>query len=356
MENEEVSSEATTLRDTLEGAYDAIEQDAVPGSQIGGQPAPSRVGATEDRVRDDAGRFAKADTVTQPPTVDAPIIAPIEAAAPPLPDNLPQIIPRPTSWKKDYDQQWNGLDPQLKQYITQREREYQSGVSTYKSEAENARHINEAIAPFLPNLQRYGLEPTQWIRNLGNAHERLALGSPQEKVQMGVQLIQQYGIDPQALFQVLSGQRPQMQQQQPQEPPPNIDKMIDDRLQKKEIQQIYERFRSEVPQKYPYFDHVKDTMAGILQAELAHDYQSAYEAAIRMPQHAEIWNALQQHQSEQADIQARAKSQSTVGNARARAVSVKSSTPSGQSAPVNGKKSLRDELSESFDTFTSSRV
>jgi len=103
---------------------------------------------------------------------------------------------------------------QLAEYIQQRESEYARGVSTYKHEADAARQLNEAIAPFMPNLQKHGMEPTQWIRNLGTAHERLALGSPQDKIQTAAQLIRDYGIDPQGLFQMLSN--PQQQAPQPQ--------------------------------------------------------------------------------------------------------------------------------------------
>lgn len=357
-----------TLRDTLSDAFDTVE--AAQPSTIGTETsAPSKVAAPEtqqqkdDRARDDAGRFAK-DTKVATPQAQKPNATLSSGTASQVPAAVaPTEIPRPASWKKDYEAHWGALAPELKSYIQQRENEYQGGVSTYKAEAENARQLNEAIAPFTQLLQQHGREPTEMIRTLFTAHQKLALGSPQDKVQMGVKLIQDYGIDPQALFQVLSGQQPQYQQQQPQgqyqpqaQQPQDIERVVEQALMKKEISNEYQRFITEAPEKYPHYEAVKDTMAGLLQAELAQDYASAYEAALRMPKHAEFFEAQQSQQREKAEADARAQSQATVDRARAKTVSVRPATPSGAMTSGKANPSLRDTLSESFDTVTSSRV
>ena len=372
MENAEP---AATLRDTVSAAFDAVE--SAPPSQVGAEaPSPSQLGSEtqeqkDQRARDEAGRFTKAEAAkpdadkVAAPQVPKPANATLSsgAAAPPAPAvAAPTEPPRPQSWKKDYDAHWATLDPALKAYIHQREREYQGGVSTYKAEAENARALNEALAPYAPLMQQHGIEAPALVRNLVAAHERLALGSQQDKVQMGVKLIQDYGIDPQALFQVLSGQQPVYQQAQqqpvyrPQIQEPDIDKLLDAKLMQKEIQNEYQRFLSEAPEKYPHHETVKDTMAGLLQSGLAQDYVSAYEAALRLPKHADIWNAMQEQQRAQAEAAAREKTQATVNGARAKAVSARPATPSGSVSTAKANTSLRDSLSEAFDTVTSSRV
>ena len=358
---------AETLRDTVSNAFDTVEAAAQP-SQIGSDAPPeSKIESAEvtaQRARDEAGRFAKeaADKVAAPQAQKPDATLSSGDPAQTAPAVAAPVIPRPASWKKDYDAHWTGLAPELKAYIRQREQEYQSGVSTYKSEAENAKALQEAIAPFLPNLQRHNLEPTQWIRNLGAAHERLALGSQAEKTQTFASLMQQYGVDPNHLVQVLSGQQPQYtpQQMQPQYQPaqqaPDIEKLIEAKLAQKEVNQEYQRFVSEAPEKYPHFEEVKDTMAGLLQAELAQDYKSAYDAALRHPRHAEIWDAMQSQQREQTEAAEKAKVQAAVTSARSRTVSVRSTTPSGSATTVNGAKSLRDMISESYDSTMSNRV
>tara|TARA_R110000868_G_scaffold335787_2_gene596650 strand:- start:2584 stop:3636 length:1053 start_codon:yes stop_codon:yes gene_type:complete len=342
-----------TLRDTLESSFDTVTAttEAIPiveTLQVDNQEEK------EQRARDEAGRFAKQGVVNASipdPNAPKPAETPEIAVAP--------SVPRPSSWKKDFDPHWDKFDPEVKNYILQREREYANGVSTYKSEAENARQLNEAIAPFMPDLQRNGIAPDKFIQNLGYAHQRLAMGSPQEKVQMGVKLIQDYGIDPQALFQVLSGQQPQyqpQQYQQPQQQPVDIAKIVEQKLTEKEVTNEYQRFIAEAPEKYPHFEEVKGTMAGLLQAELAQDYESAYKTALRLPKHAAIFDAIQQQEREKTEASLKAKAQAAVGSARAKAVSVKSSTPSGQMSPVNGSKGLRESLSEAFDAYGESRV
>lgn len=363
----ETAEAAPTARDSISAAFDAVE--AAQPSQVGAEaPAPSKVAEEtqqqkDDRARDEAGRFAKTESKVAAPQAQKPnailspgTASPVPAAAAPTPTD----IPRPASWKKDYDAHWASLAPDLKSYIQQREKEYQSGVSTYKSEAENARALNEAIAPYMPLMQQHGVEPPVLIRNLVSAHERLSLGSPQDKVQMGVKLIQDYGIDPQALFQVLSGQQPtyqpQAQQQHQPAPQQDVKSVVAQVLLEQKIESEYERFITEVPEKYPHYEAVKATMAGLLQAELAQDYASAYEAAIRHPRHADIWEAMQEQQRAQAEADAKAKAQVVVGSARARTVSVKPATPSGAISTAKATPSLRDSLSEAFDAATSSRV
>lgn len=326
-----MENEQATLRDTLEASFDAVAEQ------------PDTAEEKEQRARDEAGRFAKAEEakIAAPPASSSP--AP---AVPPAPE-VAAPKPRPSSWKKDFDPHWEKFDPTVQDYILQREREYANGVSTYKSEAENARQLNEAIAPFLPNLQKHGMEPTQWIKALGTAHEALALGSPQQKVQTFATLLNQYGVDPQHLFQMLSGQQPQFQQPQ-NIPPPDIERIVEEKLTQKEVNQEYQRFIAEAKEKYPHFEAVKETMAGLLQAELAQDYKSAYEAALRHPRHADIFEAIQKQEREQMEAQAKAEAAAKVSSARGRAVSVKSSTPSGTTT-TSANKSLRESLMDSFD-------
>lgn len=342
-----IEAAGTTLRDQLEATFDQVTDTApeTPAPEIAAPEAPAqestpaeaKPGRTANRLRDETGKLL--------PGKKEP-----EVAAPVIPQNRP---PRPSSWKKDFDEHWNTLDPKLAEYIHQREREYASGVSTYKGEAENARQLNEAIAPFLPNLQKHGLQPTQWIRNLGIAHERLALGSPQEKLHMAGRLIRDYGIDPQALFQELSNPQQIHQQAAPQV---DFDSLIEQKLSQKEAQSELNRFMTEIPEKYPHFEEVKATMIGLLQAELASDYKSAYEAALRHPFHAALFESLQEQQRQQKEAEAAQRSQAVVNRARLQAVSPKSSTPAGNMATQSGKQSLRGALESAFDQVETGRV
>lgn len=361
MEN---ANPSESLRDTISASLDAVENptppvvETPPVEPVKTETEEDKQGRTANRLRDDQGRLlpGKKEAIVVPQ-----VVAPVVTAVPVVP------IQRPTSWKKDYWEKFDKIateDPELAKYIHQREQEYSSGVSTYKSEAENARQLNEAIAPFLPTLQQHKIEPTQWIRNLGTAHERLALGSPQEKVAMGVQLIREYGIDPQALFQAITN--PQYQppvQQQPAYNPQQIDQTVQSKVEelmmKRDLQSAFEKFVNAKDDtgnsKYPYYEQVKETMAGLLRAELAQDYESAYEAALRHPRHGDIFNTLQEQQRQKDETERLARAKADVSRARSQTVSVKSSTPSGP-ASTQGKPGLRDQLSDAFDSIATGRV
>ena len=223
---------------------------------------------------------------------------------------------------------------------------------------EHARALNDAIAPFMPIMQQHNVEATQLIPNLLAAHSRLATGTPQEKVMFGAKIIQDYGIDPQQLFQVLSGQQPyqQPQQYQPPQPQINIDDVVEKKLTQREIQSEFNKFQTDIPEKYPHYEKVKDTMAGLLTAGLAQDYQSAYEAALRHPRHNDIYEQAQQQRLAKEQSELAAGKQAAVNKARSQTVSVKSSTPSGTMTTVKGNNSLRGDLSDAFDSVMTGRV
>lgn len=337
----DLESGPVTVRDALEAA---VEQHREPVTQ--------ESGAATERARDEAGRFARAQEKAA--EAAAEVVEPVvEQVARPA---------RPSSWKKDYEEQWNTLDPKLAEYIHQREREYSTGVSTYKAEAERARSIQSAIEPFMPDLQRHNIAPEQWIKNLGSAHQTLALGSPQQKIQMFAQLAQDYGVDLRAFVgQDGAPQVPQVDQQtrwmqeQIAQMRGQLTQFTEQRQQQEQaqIQAEIERIRADTD-KYPHFDTVRETMAGILQSGLAQDLSSAYDKAIRM--HDDLWNSQQEAQRANAEAERQRAAAEAAKSARAKVVSVKSSTPSGQATTATKAKGRREALEEAFASQGSGRV
>ena len=320
MDEQKMEEPQVTLRDAIESAVEehetapAVEQDAAPAN------AP----------RDDAGRFAA------PPQDEQPAPAPAK--------------PRPSSWKKDYDEHWTKLDPSLQDYIAQREQEYAKGVSTYKQNWDQAAPLYEAMQPFMPLLQQNNIDPKQWISNLGNAHRMLAQGSDDEKLRMFAQLATDYGVPLGALTGQQSGIDPQFSHlAQKLGQMENRWSQFEQQREQQENAALQNDI-SAFSQKAPYFEQVRETMAGLLQSGVAQDLQSAYDKAIRL--HDDIW---QQQQAEQAKAAAE-QNQQKVAQAKAKAVSPRSSSPTGMTSGGNGKKSLRDMLAEQIDSQLASRV
>ena len=365
---------APTVRDSLVAAMETVEAPADTETVAAPPPVETPAetlppaGETEaqkaERLRDEKGRFVEGKVVT--PKEAAKLVAAPAAAAPPVVEAPKIKVPRPTSWKKELESHWDTLPPEIQSYVNQREREYATGVSTYKSEADRAKDVMSAIAPFEPHLQKFGVPVNKWINDLGTAHHNLALGSQQDKVQQVVRIIQGYGVDAQALFDLMSGKQPQYkaeaQRQAPQQQSltqQDIEKVVEQKLLNDRAAAEYKAFseaKDEAGQsKYPHFEEVKGTMAGLLQADLAQDYPSAYEAALRHPRHANIFEAVQQQHAALKEAERVKVAQAAATRARSQAVSVKSSTPT-TLAPQAGQKGLREQLAESFDAVTASRV
>lgn len=355
-----------SLRDQLVANLDNIqtvpepEVPQEPQADAEAAPAPEetkeeKAGRTAGRQRDEKGRLLPGKAVRD----EAPAQTPPVAAAPPV--EAPKPLQRPSSWKKDYWDRWDKVaneDRSFAEYLLQREQEFAKGVSTYKAELDHAKPLLEAIQPFAPVLQQNGIQPAQWISNLGRAHHTLAMGSPQQKIQMFAKLAQDYGVPLSAL--TADGQVQVPQEMQQLNPVFERIQQLEGRLhgyltaqeqrEQKQIQSEIQRFS----EGKPHFEDVRPTMARLLEAGIVTDLQSAYDAAIRMPQHAEVFTALQEQQRQEKEQADKQRAIEAAKAARSKAVSVKGSTP--VAPPSSGKKGLREHLAEQVDAHIGGRV
>jgi hypothetical protein len=290
----------------------------------------------------------------------------IEAAQEEEVEETPQepALQRPSTWKKEYLPIWDKLTQgeqltkeeaiKLAQYSNQRESEYKKGVSTYKAEADRMKPFVEVIAPIEQNLQKRGINPTQYVQNLVRAEQILSNAPYQQKVQIFQQLAADYGIqlnnegqatqlDPYA--QQLRNQLNMVNQEV---------STIKNRFAQEENQRLMgeiERVRSDV-EKFPHFDVVREEMAQLLELGKAQDLETAYKKAVRM--NDDVW-ALEQDRLLKEAKQSAVKAQQ-VQKAKAAAVSPKSVTPSGKVTDPGDKKDRRSLLSEQLGEAMSRRV
>lgn len=344
-QDQNVSDQPLSLRETLEAS---ITQHS---------DAPAIESAADARARDESGRFAPkaAETAAAPaatPQQAAPAPAPVDAQAQPTQQEL-------TTWRKEMRPlqtklaSGQPLTPdeakQLADYNVQREREYSTGISTYKSEAQHAKEVNAALQEVMPALQQNNIPPAQWIQNVGRAHMALVYGAPAQKIQMFAQLAQDYGIPLDALQQFIQGGgvNPQamqgMQQQSQVMQELHGVKQWMNQQQQAATQQELSKFQDAA--RFPHFEQVRNTMAQLLEAGMANDPEEAYNTAVRMD--ATAWGAEQQRQAaNQASTQQQA-SQAAVKKARAAGVSIRTGTPV---APASRPATdLRGTLTDAFD-------
>jgi hypothetical protein len=276
------------------------------------------------------------------------------------------VLKRPTTWKKEYLPIWDKLNngqqltseegKKLAEYTGMiRETEFKRGLSTYKAEADRARELENAIAPFQAEFQQQGISPAAWINNLGRAHMILTKAPYDQKVQVFHQLAQDYGIQlnqdgntvPQvdAYTQQLMNQLNQVNQEV---------STIKGRFQQEEQARLsneIERVRSDV-EKFPHFDVVREEMAQLLELGKAPDLETAYKKAVRM--NDDVWALEQDRLLKDAKQQALKAQQ--VQKAKAAAVSPKSVTPSGKVAEPGDKKDRRSLLADQLGEAMSRRV
>ena len=323
----------SSLREALSEALAASETgtlvepvaDAAPVEVAESAPVETAE-AKAERVRDDGGRFA-------PKPAETPE-APVEARKP------------PSSWKKDYWDSWGKLDPQIQGYIEQRESEAAKGVSQYKTQYDQAAPFYQAVQPFIPHLQQRGIAPDRWLADLGHVDRILSTGSLEQKTELIQRMAAANGID-------LSGMNSGQQNPQFGHIAQTVN-TLQQRLQQFETQRQQEeqaRLTSTISTfaaDKPHFEAVRGTMGQLLQSGVASDLPTAYEKAIRL--HDDIWQEAQQAKTADVDKAAR------MASKKVAASSPRSASPTGAMTTGNGTKSLRDTVSEAFDTAVSGRV
>ena len=281
-------------------------------------------------------------------------------------DEEPQEKPvtRPSTWKKEYVQIWDKMEKgeqiskedftKFAEYANQRESEYKKGVSTYKAEADRARGYEEAIAPFIPELQAQNISPAAWINNLGRAHMVLSKAPYEQKVEMFQRLAQDYGIQLNSEGLGVQQTDPYTQQLLNQLNQVNQEvSTIKNRFQQEEQSRLMseiERVRSDV-EKFPHFDVVREEMAQLLELGKAQDLETAYKKAVRM--NDDVW-ALEQERLLASARQTSNKAQQ-VAKAKTVAVSPKSSTPRG-TVSTTEKKDRRSLIADQLGEAMSRRV
>ena len=362
-----------TLRDTIEALTDkaeagepitmdapeVVETPPVETQASEVETPEQKEGRTAGRARDEKGKLLPGKAVKPEP---------VETVVPTAPK-----LARPSSWKKDFEPHWEKLTsgqpltPEesraLAEYNLQRESEAAKGVSTYKTEWDNAKPIVDAVAPFMQDLQQHGIQPAQMVSKLMYAHRQLSLGSEQDKLSMFQSLLPQYGIkaqlavqDAQGQWQLLGNMPPPQQPAQPAFNPQDLDKLVEQKLSARETQSAVAKFAAAKDDagnpRYPHYETVRNDMALLLEAGKAQDLESAYKISLRL--HDDLWQSEQDAKAK-VDAAARLETQRrAVSVAKGNVTSVRSATPASAGTPA--KKGLRSTIEAAFDEHVEGRV
>lgn len=348
-----------SIADSLAAAYDRA-QAAPDTSDTEAAPVETQQ-QTEQRARDEAGRFAKAQAAEQAPaeqkettTADPAKTeqnAPEKASAPPV------------SWSAAAKAEWATLSPAIQAEIARREAEVTRGFTEKGEEAKRGAEIFAALEPVKGVLDMSGTPPAQYVRNLVAADQALRT-NPGEAIR---QIAQMYGIsldqpnataataaapsqeglpaDPhlaalQQEVSTLKGEITRRQQQEAQQ--------ADAALQQ-QIGAFRDEKGPDGQPLRPYFDQVRAHMAAIMQAEGHGDLAKAYESAIWA--RPDIRASIQAQQAAEAELKRKQEAAKAATEAQRKAglnLSGRGTTAGTPTTPP----SLRDSLSEAFDRAT----
>ncbi len=297
-----------------------------------------------DRARDEAGRFAankeqvapRAEKAARGPDTSADG-APVEqqprsgaqqdaARAGQQAENTatnaataPAAIRPPDTWSPAAKAKFASLDPDIQAEIARREADVHKGFTKHDEHRVLGKTFESTVQPYLAMIKSEGSDPVKAVDALLQTAYTLRAGTTDQKENAVIGILQQYGVNPQRIFQKLSGgqQTPQRQVdpqvaaltqtvQQLQQRLSQGDAQIA-REQEAQIAQTIEGFASDP--KNIYFANVRHQMGLLIQAADAQGktlgLQEAYDAACWS--HPEIRPLLLQSQDQQRQADARAR-------------------------------------------------
>lgn len=99
----------------------------------------------------------------------------------------------PPTWRAEYADDWKALPPKVREYVYTRESQVNEGFRKYGLTQKQWDRATEAFKPFLS--QNPNLELGDILHGLSQNHLALLQASPEQKREMGLALLKQYGID-----------------------------------------------------------------------------------------------------------------------------------------------------------------
>ena len=307
------------------------------------------------RERDEAGRFAaKAKETVE--TVFADPAAKLGAEVPTKPAaETPEAPERPTlapnAWSHQAKAAFANADPAIKAEIAKREADIHKEFTRQDEQRNFGRAIQQAVAPYSQLIQAEGGNPVKAFQGYLETTRILRQGDAQTKAQLGRQLFQQFGIDPNLAFGEGAQTAPQNQIA------PDVQRLQNELADVRRQLQTFGSYAEnqalaplqaqiEAFGRDPanaHFDAVKPEMAALLQGGRAQSLQDAYDMAVWA--RPDIRSSLIAQQSQAAEAKRVAEARAKADAARRAGGSVTGSPGLGASAdPKAGNRSLRQEL------------
>lgn len=295
-----------------------------------GDEATETAEAKAERVRDEAGRFAKAEAKAE--------------------EEKDEWLQPPSALKPEYKAEWAKLPKNWRSEFYRRESDFHKGIDPYKQSHQAwEKWQKEILAPHSQRIQAAGIPPEQYVREFLTLDHVLATGTPQQKRQAVEAFTKFYGLN---LSEYVQTGQQQTQQQQRDPTVAALEEKLarlegtltqsqtaaQEREQQEALTQIT-AFKSDP--KNIYFDDVREHMAALLNSGKAKDMSDAYEQACWA--NPNVRNALLQQRAKDEEQKRIEEAKRKTADARRAGFDVQA-----QGAAQSGSKplSLREELAQ----------
>lgn len=311
----------------------------------------------EARSRDDFGRFERKKAIEQD------IDKSTEVAQSDQDQQIQIQRPEaPKSWKQEYKQHWDKLDPDVAKYVGQREEEMSRGVEIERQRMAPAVQLYESVQPFIDEIRQTGRDPNSDLRDLLHTRRLLATGDETTKLHTLVNIAHSIGIPLHQMLQQSAAVPQHMQQQldpnviaaQTQARNAQWQLAQEQQRQQLEAQRAAENMVHQFGQNHPHLDELGPTMQRLLQSGEAVDLDSAYSKALRL--NDKLFEQTQAQQRQDAEKQRRQDADKAAKAAKANAVSTRTATPGSSATTGSAAKGRKAFLEEAFSEVDAGRI
>lgn len=250
-----VEEEINSTMDDLEAAWEEVESRDAPPAEKAELEEEVEVEEVEEGEEEPAPLAAKEGE-------PAP-----KAEEPPAPEEKP-----PAGWKPEAREHWKSLNPDVRREILRRERDFAIGIQYTREAAKRGQQFEELVQPFQPMFRANGQNEVEGVRNVLQVAATLQMGSTGQKVKAVADLINNFGVDLQALDSYLAeGGVPQQVEQNDQ-----LNQMLQQRLAP------YERFMQQYAQQQQAQTRQMASAASQTIEQFAQDPQNEFYRDVRM--------------------------------------------------------------------------
>lgn len=193
----------------------------------------------------------------------------------------------PNTWKKEPAALFATLPPAIQQEIHRRESDMWNGLTQYKQAANFGQNLHRAMKDFLPILAQHNIDPAQQVNALFSTHHTLVTGTPEEKLNIAVNICRNYGIDVPRLVAALDPANASYVDPQVQDLTRTVQTLQSTiaQQQQREAQKTRETLRGQLDAfandpANVYFDEVANDMALLIKGGVCKTLKEAYDKAV----------------------------------------------------------------------------